>query len=104
MPHSLFETRGKCLYSSFSLVKKTYKWETEIRKIVLLARKSMRATVKANPGSTKIYEREEKQEKFASRNCSGQTQAAADHKGAFKPKPLSFRLLALTSLEVESCL
>ena len=35
---------------------------------------------------------------------SGQTQAAADHKGAFKPKPLSFNLLALTSLEVEGCL
>ena len=35
---------------------------------------------------------------------SGQTQAAADHKGVFKPKPLSFRLLALTSLEVECCL
>ena len=104
VPQSI-ETRGKCLYSSFSWVKKRYQRGTRNPKNLsggLLAQERHKSDRKSKARFYKIYKREAREVHVE--EGSGQTQAAADHKGAFKPKPLSFRLLALTSLEVQGCL
>ena len=102
VPHSLLKLVGNVYIRHLVQSRRYVNGESEIRKICwkdYWPREGIRATEKAKPGSTKYTKG--KKSKRSSRRGSGQTQAAADHKGAFKPKPLIFRLLALTSLEVE---